>query len=410
MKTKRSDRWKARTAARALFTCSLFHLFTAAASAGDWPNFRGPKHDGVSPETGLKTTWTTPLKMVWQREVGSGFSGISCVGDRAYTCGTRDEKQVAVCLNADTGDVLWQTPIEASYFEGQGGSGPRSTPAVDDGRVYVLGAEGRFVCLNATDGKVLWDKKFGGKPQWGFSGSALVEGNMVVVSAGGKHGALVAYDKKTGSELWKAGDDPVGYATPYPFTFEGGRYICGFTGNSALLVRAADGVSVLRIPWETDFSVNAASPIFHDGFLLISSGYHTGSALFKLRRDGEKLKADKVWGVDKVLMAKFQSAVLYEGHLYCSDQKRLACVDFATGKEKWSAAKIKDSTLVIAQGHLFVQQEDGTLLIAPADPAGFKPTTRASVLNELCWTVPTLHKGRIYTRNLANVKCFQLTE
>src|SRR5215467_12700315 len=78
------------------------------AMAADWPNFRGPNHDGISPETGLKTNWTTPLKMVWQREVGSAFSGIACVGDRAYTCGTQKEKQAVFCLNADTGDVIWQ--------------------------------------------------------------------------------------------------------------------------------------------------------------------------------------------------------------------------------------------------------------------------------------------------------------
>jgi outer membrane protein assembly factor BamB len=391
------------------FALSLSLLGAVAALAEDWPNFRGPRHDGISLETGLKADWSAAPPKVWEQKIGSGFSGLSIVGDRLFTCGTHDAKQTVVCMKAGSGEVLWQTPIEGSYFEGQGGSGPRATPTVDSGRVYVLGALGKLVCLNAADGKLVWEKQFDGKPTWGFSGSVLIDGDKAIVSAGGKFGGLVAYDKASGTELWKAGDDAVSYATPYPFDFAGTRYVVGFLAKSAIIVQAADGKIAATMKWNTDYDVNAAAPLFHNGHLLLGSGYDTGSAVFKLSKDGEKLKLDNVWGgIQRVLLMKFQSAVLHDGHLYCSDQSKLKCVEFLTGKEKWSEPRIKDSTLVLAEGRLFVQGEKGKLLIAPADPAGFKPSTKIDLVDGLCWTVPTLSGGRLYTRNLDTVYCFNL--
>jgi outer membrane protein assembly factor BamB len=391
-------------------------LYTTAAG-GDWPNFRGPKHDGISPETGLKTTWPTPPKAVWEAKVGDAFSGISIVGDRAFTCGTSSKKQTVVCLDAGSGKLIWQTPIEDAYFEPMGGNGPRSTPTIGDDRVYVLGAQGRLVCLNATDGKRVWEKKFGGVPQWGYSGSVLIEGSMAVVSAGGADGALVAYDKSTGAQVWKSGDDKAGYATPYPFTFEGERYIVGFTATKASVVRAKDGVLAWETDWKTDWDVNAASPIFDNGHLFLSSGYKTGSAVYKLSRAGEKLKADNVWGgIKQVLLGKFQSAVLHDGHLYCSDEKRLACVEFLAGKQVWEVKRIddgprpKDSTLVLAEGHLFIQIENGDFVITPATPEGYKPTAEFKTFDGKCWTVPTLANGRMYVRDMSTLKCFNMKE
>lgn len=395
---------------RQLTAFSLTILLAAAAAAGDWPNFRGPNHDGISTETGLKADWSSPPKPLWERQVGDAFSGISIVGDRVYSCGTANKKQIVFCLNAQTGEQVWQTPIEDSYWEPQGGNGPRSTPTIADGRVYVLGALGRMLCLDAADGKVVWEKKYGPKPQWGFSGSILIEGDMAVVSAGGEFGALVAYDRKTGKEIWKSGEDPVGYSTPYPFTFEGERYIVGFTGKSAIIVRAKDGQLAWREPWKTDWDVNAAAPIFHEGYLYLTSGYDTGSAVFKLSRTGDKITGEHVWagGIDKVLLSKFQSSVLTGGYLFASDQRKLACVEFMTGKEMWKEPRIKDGTVVLAEARLFVLTEGGELIVTPATKDGFKPATRVQLLEGRCWTVPTIANGRLYVRNQDTIKCYDL--
>lgn len=384
-------------------------LSALPASSADWPNWRGPNHDGISPETGFEPRWHETPPKLWSQDIGSAFSGLTCVDGRVYTCGTRDKQQVLFCLDAVSGTVIWQTPIEGEYKERQGGDGTRATPTLNDGRVYVHGALGRLLCCDAQTGKEIWSQQFDGKPQWGYSGSVLIEGQTAITTAGGSHGALVAVDKKSGKLIWQAGAGTVGYATPYPFTFDGQRYIVGFLANEAIIVTADHGTLVCQIPWKTDWDVNAASPIFHDGRLFLSSGYKTGSALFRLTRAGDKLSAEKVWGVDKIILGKFQSAVLFEGHLYVSDEKALKCVDFATGKEKWAERGITNGTVIIADGQLLVLTEDGELQIGRLAPEKFDPTTKVSLLDGRCWTIPTLYQGRLYARNLKLAACFDLS-
>ncbi len=385
---------------------AAFLLFVCPAAA-DWPNFRGPNHDGISSETGFAKTWDAKLPLLWERQIGDGFSSFACVGDRVYTCGTQDDEQVLYCLNADTGAVIWQTPIEESYLERQGGDGPRATPTVDDGRIYILGARGTLLCVDANTGKIIWRKRFQHRPQWGYSGSVLIEGNLAIATGGESDGALAAFDKVTGNPVWTCSRDLAGYATPYPFTFEGTRYIAGFTGNAMLIAEAKTGRMVWRQPWKTDWHVNAASPIFHDGHLFVTSGYFTGCGLFRLRKDGDKIAADEVWR-SKVLKNKFQSCILHEGHLYSSDQRALVCVDFLTGQERWREHRQKHGTIVLADKHLLVLAQDGTLRVGPADPQGFSPTATAKLLSGRCWTVPVLNNGKLYVRNLKRMACFDM--
>ena len=398
----------------ALVTAGFVSGLSAQVATGDslrqdWPNWRGPNHDGISPEKGFETKWNSPPLRLWSQDIGSAFSGLSCVADRVYTCGTADKQQMLFCLAANTGSVLWKTPIEEEYRERQGGDGTRTTPTVDDGRVYILGALGRLLCVDAETGIEIWSRQLDGKPQWGYAGSVLVEGDRAIVPAGGKDGSLLALDKKSGRTLWQCGDAPVGYATPYPFTFDGRRCVVGFLAKRAIVADVQSGQEVWSTDWKTDWDVNAASPIFHDGCLFLSSGYSTGSAVFKLARDGDRLKADQAWGVNKIVLGKFQSAVLHEGYLYVSDEKALKCVEFMTGREKWSERGISNGTVVLADGHLIVLTEDGELQIARASPEKYEPTTKAKVLDGRCWTVPTRYQGRLYVRNFKQAACYKLT-
>lgn len=377
-------------------------------AAGDWTNFRGPNHDGISSERGFRTDWDEAIPLVWEREVGSAFSSFAAVGDRLYTCGTQGNQQVLLCLDALTGEVVWQKPIEREYRDTHG-AGTRATPTVDGDRVYILGGHGTLLCADAQTGSQVWTRKLEHAPQWGYAGSVLIEGDLAIATAGESQGSLVALNKKTGEEIWRCGDDPAGYATPYPFTFEGQRYIVGFTGVSVIIADARDGRLVWRTPWETSYKVNASAPIFHDGHLFLSSGYRTGAGLFKLRKNGDKLAADPVWK-KAVLMNKFQSCILHEGNLYTSDQKALVCAEFLTGNERWRQQRIKHGTLVLADGHLLLLTQEGNLQIGKISPDGFEPTTRAEILTGRCWSVPVLHKGRLYARNLERVVCFDLRQ
>lgn len=381
-------------------------LLSPLSVRADWPNFFGPKFDGKSDETGFKKEFKQAPKPSWERTIGSAFSSFAVVGDRLYTCGEAEKQQALYCLNANTGEVIWQKPFEKQY-KNEHGDGTRATPTVDGDRVYVLGAFGKLICVDAATGKDIWEKQFNNVPTWAYSGSVLIEGDLAIVSAGKGHGSLIAYEKKTGKEVWKVGDDQVGYATPYPFTFNNQRYVVGFMGNVAIIAEMKTGREVWRSAWKTSYDVNAAMPIFHDGHLFFSSGYDTGCGLFKLAADGDKLSATQVWKSD-VLLTKFQSCILHNGKLYASDQNALKVVDFMTGKELFKQAKIKNATMVLADEHFIMLTEQGQLQIAKAGGAEFTPITKVSILDGRCWSIPVLDKGRLFARNMDRVVCLDL--
>ena len=390
----------------ALLAGALVAAWPVVGQAAEWPHFRGPDFRATVTDANIKTEWDKALPLLWEREIGSAFSSFALAGGKLYTCGMKDGQQVLYCLDPGNGKTLWERAFETEY-RNEHGDGTRATPTVHDGRVYILGAHGRLLCADADSGEPFWEKQFENKPTWAYSGSVLIEGDMAVVSAGRGDGALAAFDRKSGSPIWKTGDDPVGYSTPYPFTFDGKRYIAGFTGNAAVIVGTATGREVWRTPWQTDWEVNAAMPIFHDGHLLFTSGYRTGAAVFKLKSEGDRLGADPLWQ-SKVLLNKFQTPVLHEGKLYTSDQRALKCVDFLTGKEEWSVARITHGPLLLADGHIILLTESGELQIGQASPAGFEPKTKAQILSGRCWSLPILVDGKLYARNLERAVCFDL--
>lgn len=398
------------------FTCLLLGVLLSSAAgvlAADWPNFRGPNHDGISRESGLRTSFEGGLKPVWERDLGAAFSSFAVVGEKVFTAGTRDGKQVLYCLDAQTGETHWANPFEREYPERMGGDGPRATPTVHDGRVYMLGARGRLICVKAEDGELVWERQLNHVPQWGYSGSVLIEGDMAVVSAGSSDGALLALDRRAGETIWKSGNDPVSYATPYPFTHEGVRYIAGFMGDSAIIVRASDGSLAWRMPWKTDWNVNASAPIYHDGHLLFSSGYRHGAIVLRLRADGDRLRADEVWS-GRALRNKFQSCLLVGDYVYTCDETGFKCVEFRTGEVRWHERRnanretMEHATVAMADDTLFVLNEAGTLLIGKADPSGFTPIVQEKILGPRCWTVAVVSNGRLYARNMDRVLCFDL--
>lgn len=376
--------------------------------AEGWPNWRGPNHDGISREKDFQTSWTESPKVLWDNSVGSAFSAFACVGKNVYTCGTKDKQQVVFCFDAESGKPAWETPFEKEMRDGQGGDGTRATPTVDDGRLYLVGGLGMMVCLDATTGKELWHRQLKQKPRWGYAGSVLIEGDLAIVPAGGEDGAILALDKKSGEPVWKCGSGTPGYSTPYPFTYKSTRYIFCFAAKAGIIANAKTGQEAGRIPWETDYDVNASEPIYHDGHLFLSSGYNTGSALYKLAGDGDKLTSEEVWRQPKLFLTKFTSCVLKDGIIYGGDQNGLRCVDFKTGKELWSDNSLRNASVLLANESLIIMTEKGRIIVAKATGKAFERTAEAEVLSGRCWTVPTLADGRLYLRNLQKAVCLDL--
>lgn len=376
-----------------------------SAGAADWPQFRGPNRDGISRETGLLKSWPEDgPRVLWKVPVGEGFSGITVAGNRLYTMEARGDDEGAVSLDPATGKAFWRVKIDRRYRSGQG-DGPRSTPTVAGGIVYVLSGGGKLYALRAETGRVVWSHdlvaEYGARPpEWGVSTSPLVEGNLLLVDVGGSPGkSVMAFDLGTGKVAWASQSDQAGYSAPIAFTAGGVRQALFFTGTGLASVSPADGRLFWRKGWQTDYDVNAATPIFiAPDKVFVSSGYGTGAALLRIKGGGGKVAVEEVWKSTK-MKNQFSSSVLWQGHIYGFDNETFKCIEAATGEEKWKERGLGHGSLMLADGHLFVLSERGKLVLVEATPEAYKEKAGADVLSGKCWTAPTLAGGRLYLRN-----------
>ena len=387
--------------------CLISPLATRTGCAADWPQWRGPNRDGISTEKGWNAA--SP-KLLWKGNFGPGCSSFTVVGDQAFTMGNDKDTGSVYCLDAKTGKILWQHSYPSLLAPKSFDGGQCSTPTVDGDSVFTLGRQGQFLCLNKTTGAVIWSKDFpadfGAKVAgWGYAGSPLVLGNMVITEAGGKGASAVAFDKTSGKVIWQTGEDAQSYASPYAFT-HGGKQCVAFFNAFGLVVReAADGKEVMRYPWKTSGDINPTTPIVADGKILIASGYGHGAALLPLGAADPK----PLWE-SKAMKNKMNSCVLWQGYLYGFDEGALTCMEFATGNVKWQQKGMGMGSLIVADGKLIIQAEDGPLVIAEASPEAYKEISKTPAVAKTSWVNPALANGRIYCRNnTGEVACFDVS-
>ncbi len=317
-------------------------LLSAPGAAADWPQFRGPDRDGISAETGLLSSWPEGgPKELWRVPLGEGYSALAVVGGRIYTLYADGDDELAVCLAAADGKEIWRYRLGDNWKDMMG-NGPRSTPTVVDGTVYVLGAHATLAALDAATGAERWrqdlTRTVGARPPtWGVSTSPLVEGELLILDAGGRGGhSIVALDRHSGELVWHAESDKAGYAAPLPVTVDGRRQVVMFTGTQVVGVDPADGRVLWKRPWKTSYDVNAATPVFiPPNRLFVASGYSTGGALFELEADGGATRVTRLWS-NRNMRNQFSSSVYHDGHLYGFDNATLKCLDARTGEERWA--------------------------------------------------------------------------
>ncbi len=382
--------------------------------AADWPQWRGPKQDGVSLETGLLAKWPKagPAEL-WRLPLGAGFSAVSVADNRALTMYGTPAGEFVVALDAASGKPLWKVRCGDLFLNDSYGNGPRATPTIDEGRVYALGGKGDLLCLEAATGKTVWAldlvKKFGGKiPEYGFSASPAVFGKLLVVNVGAEKGrSLAALDKTTGEVLWTSLADKPGYATPIRAEVNGVPQIIVLMGEALVSVSPEDGREFWRRAWKTEQNANVATPIFHQRHLFVSTGYDTGCALLELSAPSGKPAATLLWA-GKQMQNYFSTSVLLDGHLYGFHNRLLTCMDFKTGETTWKQRGFNRGSLIAADGKLIIYGERATLALATASPLQYQELARAQVLDGKTWTVPTLSSGRLFVRNEEEMVCLKL--
>jgi len=384
------------------------------ANAADWPQFRGPRRDGISEEAHLvKSFPAAGPRVLWRVPVGEGYSHLAVAGGRIYTLFDSGGDEQLASFDAKTGKKLWTLRVDGKFGNDQG-NGPRSTPTVDSGIVYALSAQGRLVAAEAATGKKLWEhdlvQEYGARiPTWGVSSSPLVEGDLLLVAAGGSgNRSAMAFHKRDGKMAWGALDDPPGYAAPIAFTSAGQRQSLFFTAKGLAALNPADGRLLWRLPWETSYDVNAATPIFiAPDRVFVSSGYDTGSGLFRLR--GANGQPESVWK-SRGLKNQFSSSLLRGDYLYGFDNGTFKCVDVRTGEEKWKQRGLGHGSLILADGRLWVLSESGRLVIVDASPDGYVERASFQALTGRCWTAPSLVDGVLYLRNQDNMMAIDVAE
>lgn len=372
--------------------------------AADWSGFMGPNRNGRSDEKGLLTSWPEGgPQILWRQQLGDGYSSTAIVDGRAFTLFAADGAEWAVAFDTDSGQEMWRTQIGRNRRDSQGG-GPRSTPMVDGELVCALGAMANLHCLDVSTGEKRWgydlEKDYGARvPQWGVAASPIIEGDLLIVPAGGsKNRAFLAFDKTSGELVWGSGRDLPSYASPIVVTIGDVRQAVFFMTDGLVGVGIEDGARLWTAPWRTSYDVNSATPIFVPKTgLFISSGYDTGGMLIQVVAEEDGFKAYQVWR-NRVMRNHFNSSVRVERFIFGFDESILKCVDVLNGEEKWRGRAGSKGSLIYADGHLLVLGGDGVLSLVEATPEDFVSKAKHRIVRDRTWASPALSNGVLYIR------------
>ena len=394
-------------------------------SESGWPQWRGPGFDGLSTETRLADSWPDAgPPVLWTRELGQGYSSFVAVGPHVFTQVQTLYEQAVVCLDADTGRTIWSTRYGWPYEGGGLYPGPRSTPAWHRGRVYFAAPDGMIGCLDAGTGAFLWSvnptRQFHGQgTDFGYSCSPVIADEKLFVPVGGKGASVVALNIQDGSVAWSAGDSPASYASPLPIKLGNRHQVIALLENSL----AAFDLKTGQLLWEEDLSEgydeHSAAPLYREPFLMFAGPFRSGAKCLKLpETDGAR--PTRVWDSMK-FSNDIASSVLVDGRIYGFDLKDVQsrvnrpsrgeyrCLDFETGKIIWSSDKPGHANVIVADGKLVLFNDRGEVILARLGTSDYEELARAQVFrDEICWSSPALHQGRLFLRTQTRAACLYL--
>lgn len=426
-------------------------------SGVDWPAFLGPTGDSRSTETGIVAPWPQPgPKIVWQTTLGTSYGMPVINRGRLFQFDRYEDRARLTCMGSETGKTLWQFEYPTDYQDIYGyNNGPRSSPVVDDDRVYMFGVEGMLHCLRVEDGSKLWQvntqRDFGVIQNFfGIASTPVIEGNLLIVPVGGSPpgsagvpfdqlagngSGVVAFDKFTGEVKYRLSDELASYAVPMLATIAGRRWCFVFARGGLLGFEPASGKLDFHYPWRAPIleSVNASTPVVVDDKVFISECYGPGSSLLRVRPGGcEVVWCDSIDRRSKSMQTHWNTAVHHEGYLYGSsgrhtNEAELRCVELDTGKVQWSHPGLGRASLLLVDGHFVCLCEDGELLLIKVNPKEFELVSHvvlpgpasepvfpgagpARLLNYPAWAAPILSHGLLYARGENRLVCMELIQ
>jgi hypothetical protein len=405
---------------------SALMLLMPTATADDWPQWGGPQRDGVWRESGIveRLPDTRILPRVWSIPVGEGYSGPAVADGRVVLtdrqASHRNER--ILCLDAMTGTENWTHSYAARYTISYP-AGPRTTPVIDDGRVYTIGAVGHMFCFDASNGDVLWEKNFPDDfgttlPTWGMAAAPLVDSDRLITLVGGANGALVVcFDKTSGKELWRSLDDPaVGYCPPMIFEFGGQRQLIIWHPTAVTALDPQDGSVIWEYPWEIKAALCIPAPR-QIGQQLFLTSFYNGPLMLNVSADAAKVawkgKSNSEITTDGLHSIMPTPWVSQQNIFGICSYGQLRCLDTQTGRRQWEtlAATGKgrwwNAFIVPHEDRCFIHNEQGDLIIARLSTEGYEEISRSQLIaptrkvqrRMTIWSHPAFAEKSVFARN-----------
>lgn len=398
-----------------IFTVILMLAFSAEVNSQDWPQFRGASRD--SKVTGFisPSSWPSELTQVWKINVGTGDATPVLLGDKIFLHSRQGGDEVILCLDALTGEDLWRNSYPAAATTGPSSShpGPRSTPAVGNGKIVTFGVSGILSCLDAVSGRIIWRKEnpSNAVPQFYTGMSPLIADGICIVHVGSKdNGEVLAIDLNTGNEKWKWSGDGPAYASPSLMTIEGQKHVVVQTEKNLIALSFADG----KLLWQVAASpqqrfYNCVSP-YINGNRIYYTGQGTGTRAIEVTKQGDKFETKELWSNTET-GAKWNTPVLVKGFLYgFTDQRRIYCLNASNGQTGWidNATNSDFATIVDCGSVIIGFPSTGYLIVMKSDPNAYTEVAKYKLAETPVYAFPVIAGNMIYVKDAESLMLYKI--
>jgi outer membrane protein assembly factor BamB len=380
----------------------------------DWPQWRGPTRDGVV-GAALPGRWPETLTKRWETPVGTGHASPAVAGDRVVVIAREGDQEVVRAIDLASGKEIWRAaypaPFEVNPAARSHGPGPKSTPAIAQGRVFTLGIGGILSAFDLASGKLLWRVPAPAVlPDYGTASSPLVDGNTVIVHVGGyENGALTAFDAATGKPRWQWTGDGPGYGSPIVATFGGVRQVIAQTQKLLVGLDASTGSLLWQMPFTTEFDQNAFTPVVFED-LLIVGGIDWPLTAIRPKVDDGTWIGETAWTNPQTPMF-MSSPVLIGGTIYGLTMRssgQFVAVDAATGRTLWSTPgrEGENASILGSRSWLLASTTEGTLVVARTSREKYEQVRRYQIAESAVWAHPAVAGTSIIVKDVDKLICW----
>jgi len=399
---------------------------TLGQTTASWTQWGGPRRDFMSDSKGLAASWpSSGPKKLWSRSLGEGHSSILVENGRLYTMyrqvAARPHEEVVAALDAASGKTLWEFkyPAPTTGIQFDQGLGPHSTPLIAGTRLFAMSSRSELFAIDKATGKRIWThdlvKEFNAPlTARGYSGSPILYNGTIIVTMGGPNQAVAAFNQETGKLVWKAGYFVWAPASPILIDVDTQPQLVVFGGDIVTGMDPATGQQLWKHPHKTDYGLNISTPVWvpDSHLLFVSSAYGTGTRAIELRQTAGKTTVTEKWHTGR-MRVHIGTVIRLGDFAYASSgdfgPAFISAIDLKSGAIAWQDRSFARAQLLYADGKLIVLDEDGMLGLATIDQKGLKVLARASVLENLAWTPPTLVGTTLYVRDRKTLAAFDLS-